>query len=101
MYKESIKNKDKVFSINNFNSSDDVNANRIDFLVGISPEYSWYNTATEFIYFEIKAESLNSIYSRFTNDSEGKMIIADPNGKIVISPDKSLLGKNVSQCRIS
>ncbi|MBV7509529.1 histidine kinase [Bacillus sp. sid0103] len=97
LYKESIKNKDKVFSINNFNSSDDVNAKGIDFLVGISPEYSWYNTATEFIYCEIKTEALNSIYSRFTNDSVGKMIIADPKGKIVISPDKSLLGKNVSQ----
>ncbi|MEH7336100.1 hypothetical protein V7161_26085, partial [Neobacillus drentensis] len=72
LYKKCIKNKDKVFSINNLNCSDDVQANRIDFLVGISPEYSWYNSATEFIYCEIKAESLNSIYSRFTNDSEVK-----------------------------
>jgi len=96
-YKECIKNKEKVFSINNFNSSDDVNANRIDFLVGIGPEYSWYNNATEFMYFEIKTEVLNSIYSRFTNDSVGKMIIADSKGKIVISPDKDLLGKNISQ----
>ncbi|MBL4935997.1 histidine kinase [Clostridium sp. YIM B02515] len=96
-YKECIKNKEKVFSINNFNSSGDVNASRIDFLVGISPEYSWYNTATEFIYFEIKTEVLNSIYSRFTNDYVGKMIIVDSKGKIVISPDKDLLGKNISQ----
>lgn len=96
-YLECIKNKEKVISVNNFNSSNDVNSNRIDFLVGISPEYSYYNNATEFIYFEIKTEELNSIYSRFTNDTVGKMIIADSKGKIVISPDKSLLGKNISQ----
>lgn len=93
-YKECIKNKEKVFSIST--SSNDVNANRIDFLVGISPDFSWYNSATEFIYFEIKTEVLNSIYSRFTDDSVGKMIIADSKGKVVISPDKSLLGKNIS-----
>lgn len=97
LYKECINNKGKVISINNFNNSGDANAGRIDFLVGVSPEYSWYNSDTEFIYFEIKTDVLNSIYSRFTNDTVGKMIIADSNGNIVISPDKSLLGKNISE----
>lgn len=96
-YKECIKNKGKVISATTFNSSDDINANRIDFLVGVSPESSWYNSATEFIYFEIKNEVLNSIYSRFTDYSVGKMIIADSKGKIIISSDKNLLGKNLSQ----
>ena len=96
-YKECIKNKEKVFSLNFFSSFDDTNTNRIDFLVGISPEFNWINTATEFMYFEIKTEVLNSIYSRFTNDSEGKMVIADSKGKIVISPDKNLLGKNIQE----
>jgi two-component system sensor histidine kinase YesM len=97
-YKQCIENKGKVSSINNFNnvnSTNDVNSNRIDFLVGISPEYNWVNTATEFIYFEIKTGVLNSIYSRYTDDSLGKMSIADSKGKIVISPDKNLLGKNI------
>ncbi|QAT39922.1 sensor histidine kinase [Clostridium sp. JN-9] len=97
LYKECISNNGKVLSINNFNSSSDVNAGRIDFLVGVSPEYNWYNSDTEFIYFEIKTDVLNSIYSRFTNDTVGKMIIADSKGNIVISPDKSMLGKNISE----
>ncbi len=96
-YKECIKNKGKVISTTTFNSSDDINANRVDFLVGVSPEVSWYNSATEFIYFEIKNDVLNSIYSRFTDYSVGKMIIADSKGKIIISSDKNLLGKNLSQ----
>jgi two-component system sensor histidine kinase YesM len=97
LYKECMSNKEKVLSINNFNDSDDANASRVDFLVGVSPEYNWYNSDTEFIYFEIKTDVLNSIYSRFTNDIVGKMMIADSNGNIVISPDKSLLGKNISE----
>ena len=99
LYKECMGNKGKVLSINNFNSSNDVNAGRIDFLVGVSPEYNWYNSDTEFIYFEIKTDLLNSIYSRFTNDTVGKMIIADSKGNIVISPDKNLLGKNISEVK--
>jgi two-component system sensor histidine kinase YesM len=64
--------------------------------VGVSPNFNSFNKSTEFIYFEIKTQVLDSIYSKFTNDKVGKMIIADSDGKVIISPDKNLLGKNIA-----
>jgi two-component system sensor histidine kinase YesM len=95
-YKECVKNKNKVFSINNFKVSENSHDNQVDFLVGVSPNFNSFNKSTEFIYFEIKTQVLDSIYSKFTNDKVGKMIIADSDGKVIISPDKNLLGKNIA-----
>ncbi len=97
LYKECTENKDKVFSENNFSNFKEGSNNTVEFLFGISPRLKFYGTDTKFIYFEVKTEVFNSIYSRFINDKVGKMVIVDENGKIIISPDKKLLGKNISE----
>ncbi|MBZ9686525.1 histidine kinase [Clostridium estertheticum] len=97
LYNESMANKDKVFSQNNIKSYEDANKNKSEFLFGISPLTNYFNKSISFIYVEMKTEVFESIYSRFIGDRVGKMLIIDNEDKIVISPDKELIGKNISQ----